>query len=47
MGATEWTADGRHTGHEDVLVSEEGREQARRAGQLLAGWSFAHVLVSP
>ncbi len=46
-GATEWTEDGRHTGREDVLLSEVGREQARLAGQLLAERRFAHVFVSP
>lgn len=46
-GATEWTAEGRHTGREDVPLCDEGREQARRAGRLLAGRRFEHVLVSP
>lgn len=46
-GATEWTEDGRHTGREDVPLSDEGRDQARRAGAFLAGRRFDHVLVSP
>lgn len=46
-GATEWTAEGRHTGREDVPLCDEGREQARRAGRLLAGTRFEQVLVSP
>jgi probable phosphoglycerate mutase len=46
-GATAWTEDGRHTGREDVPLSEVGRGQARNAGSLLAHRSFRHVLVSP
>jgi broad specificity phosphatase PhoE len=46
-GATEWTEDGRHTGREDVSLSDEGREQARRAGAYLAGRRFERVFVSP
>ena len=46
-GATEWTQRGRHTGREDVPLSDDGREQARKAGSLLAGRRFQHVFVSP
>ena len=46
-GATEWTDEGRHTGREDVSLSEAGREQAKHAGDLLAPRRFEHVLVSP
>ena len=46
-GATEWTRDGRHTGREDVPLSDAGRDQARRAGSWLADRRFEHVLVSP
>ena len=46
-GATEWTRHGRHTGREDVPLSDDGREQAKKAGSLLAGRCFQHVLVSP
>ncbi len=46
-GATEWTQDGRHTGREDVPLSDAGREQARQAGSFLARRSFERVLVSP
>lgn len=46
-GDTEWTEDALHTGRQDVPLSDRGREQARRAGQFLAGREFAHVLVSP
>lgn len=46
-GATEWTDEGRHTGWEDVPLSEVGRQQAKHAGGFLAGVPIAHVLVSP
>ena len=46
-GATEWSKSGRHTGRTDIPLLDEGREQAKAAGQLLAGWEFAQILVSP
>lgn len=46
-GDTAWTEQGRHTGVQEVALSNKGREQAQRAGRLLAGKSFARVLVSP
>jgi probable phosphoglycerate mutase len=46
-GDTEWTERERHTGRQDVPLSDEGRAQARFAGRLLAGRSFDSVLVSP
>lgn len=46
-GATEWTDEGRHTGREDVPLSEVGRQQARQAGRFMADIAIAHVLVSP
>jgi broad specificity phosphatase PhoE len=46
-GATEWTDEGRHTGREDVPLSEVGRDQARRAGRYLADRPMTHVFVSP
>jgi len=46
-GATEWTASELHTGARDVSLSDEGREQARQGGKLLAGRRFGAVLVSP
>lgn len=46
-GETEWSRDGRHTSVTDVALTETGEEQARRAGEALAGRSFGTVLVSP
>jgi broad specificity phosphatase PhoE len=46
-GATEWSLSGQHTGRTDIPLLDQGREQARAAGTLLAGRSFAQVLASP
>jgi broad specificity phosphatase PhoE len=46
-GETEWSATGRHTGRTDVGLNDNGREQARALGSLLAGYSFGLVLCSP
>ncbi len=49
-GATEWSESGQHTGRTDIPLLEEGRRQAKAAGDLLRqhGFtSFAQVLTSP
>jgi broad specificity phosphatase PhoE len=46
-GETEWSRAGRHTGRTDVALTPYGEEQARAAGELLAGRKFALVLTSP
>jgi broad specificity phosphatase PhoE len=46
-GDTEWTEAELHTGRAEPKLSAAGREQAKRAGRLLAGHRFAQVLVSP
>jgi broad specificity phosphatase PhoE len=49
-GATEWSLNGQHTGRTDIPLVAEGREQAKRAGQIVRDHgftSFALVLTSP
>jgi probable phosphoglycerate mutase len=46
-GATEWSRNGRHTGRTDLPLLAEGEDQARSLVPLLAGQTFALVLVSP
>jgi probable phosphoglycerate mutase len=46
-GATEWSVNRRHTGRTDVPLTDLGREQAIRAGALLADHAFSLVLTSP
>ena len=46
-GETAWSKIGRHTGRTDVPLTPYGEEQARAAGELLAGHAFVLVLTSP
>lgn len=46
-GETDWSRSGQHTGRTDIALTERGRAQARRLGQLLNGRTFALVLTSP
>ncbi len=49
-GATEWSLSGQHTGHTDIPLLDEGRNQAKVAGEILRAHgftSFAQVLTSP
>ena len=46
-GETEWSRDGKHTGRTDLPLTKRGRENAKRIGPVLAGFSFARVLSSP
>jgi broad specificity phosphatase PhoE len=46
-GETEWSKSGRHTGLSDLPLTAYGEQQARAAGDLLAGRRFALVLTSP
>jgi probable phosphoglycerate mutase len=46
-GETEWSRTHLHTGRTDVPLTPVGRDQAERAGRVLAGRRFALVLSSP
>ncbi|MFS0730870.1 histidine phosphatase family protein [Curtobacterium sp. 1P10AnD] len=46
-GETEWSKSGQHTGRTDIPLTENGIEQAERAGRYLADRSFALALSSP
>ncbi|GIH59762.1 MULTISPECIES: histidine phosphatase family protein [Microbispora] len=46
-GETEWSRAGRHTGRTDLPLTPHGEEEARALSRLVAGRSFALVLVSP
>ncbi len=46
-GETAWTITGQHTGRTDLPLTERGRENARRLGELIGDDPFTHVLVSP
>ena len=46
-GATEWSQDGRHTSVTDLSLLPEGRDDAERMGERLAGEHFGLVLSSP
>ena len=46
-GETAWSRDGRHTGHTDLPLTEQGERNALRLGARLAGFIFAKILTSP
>jgi len=49
-GETEWSLTGQHTGRTDIPLLDEGREQAKQAGEFLRQLglaTFALVLASP
>ena len=46
-GETEWSREGKHTGHTDIPLTERGRRQAPAVRAALQGRRFALVLTSP
>ncbi len=44
---TEWSRDGRHTGHTDVPLTDAGRDRARELASRVKGLDFSLVLSSP
>jgi probable phosphoglycerate mutase len=46
-GETDWSRDGKHTSHTDLLLTAVGVDQARRLVAPLAGVAFDVVLTSP
>ena len=46
-GETEWSRDGRHTGHTDLPLTAGGADQAELLGRCLGDCRFASVLTSP
>jgi broad specificity phosphatase PhoE len=46
-GETEWSLDGRHTSHTDLVLTPAGVDEARELAKLLAGVVFDLVLTSP
>jgi broad specificity phosphatase PhoE len=46
-GETEWSRNGRHTGHSDLPLLPEGEAQAAALAPRLAGRTFSAVFVSP
>jgi broad specificity phosphatase PhoE len=46
-GPTEWSSSGRHTGHTDVPLTEEGEREAGTLRDRLKGVDFGLVLTSP
>ena len=46
-GETQWNAEGRIQGRQDIELNEKGRQQMERAARELAGRRFQVVITSP
>lgn len=46
-GATEWSQNGRHTSHTDLVLTPAGEREARKLRPALVWWAFARVYCSP
>ncbi len=46
-GATEWSRSGKHTGTTDLRLLQDGEDDGRRLGPVLAARPIAHAFVSP
>jgi broad specificity phosphatase PhoE len=46
-GETAWNREGRYQGRTDIALSDDGRAQAERLGQRLAGVTIARAIASP
>jgi len=46
-GETKWSKSGQHTGLSDILLTDQGKEEAKHLGQRLEGLFFDHVFTSP
>jgi probable phosphoglycerate mutase len=46
-GQTEWSLAGKHTGRNDIPLTAEGEQEARKLGSRLQKGKFAMVLASP
>lgn len=46
-GQTEWSVSGRHTGLTDLPLTDDGRKEAGRIGQVLSRFDFDRVFSSP
>jgi probable phosphoglycerate mutase len=46
-GQTEWSVAGKHTGRNDIPLTPQGEQEARKLGERIRNQKFAAVLASP